>query len=522
MHSAVFCAFMPIALALLLLVGAPDDVEKLAQTVQRNAKLPYEQREREKAIRSLGRIGSPAGTKVLIGLLDDAFAHQQDGAVSALIALKRRSPAERAASLTVLTKALTSSRNPTVRRHLATALGRIGDPRGVDALAAALAREKDERAARAQAVALGRIGGPEAIAALEKVAAGKSVARADAVRALGPANGRIEFVIRFAKDPHDAVRAAVVDALRTLGSESIPCDDPGELQGIALADSIGRLPNVALAAELARDLLSHDSWRVRAAGIQGVEARKDAALLPLLVTCMDRERGRLRHDAWRALRRLTGKDLPLDVAQWKALGELRIAQDPAPDDGAGPKETKSAVYFGLPVVSDRIAFVFDVSGSMRDDGKMELARKSFAETAASLGPDQRYDLFVYRYLLDYPPRPRLERAFGKLVAGKTKKAQRWLNKQAAKGGGAIYDALMAALEDPDVDTLYLLSDGVPSYGTIKRDFRVLQEVRAKNRWRRVVIHTILLGSRGTDRKFMRALARDNGGVAMGSDGRPLR
>ncbi|MHC4731061.1 MAG: hypothetical protein ACYS6Z_10795, partial [Planctomycetota bacterium] len=131
-------------------------------------------------------------------------------------------------------------------------------------------------------------------------------------------------------------------------------------------------------------------------------------------------------------------------------------------------------------------------------------------------------LFVYRYYLEYPPRPRLERCFQKLTAGRAKKAAGWLRKQEAKGAGAIYDALVAALLDPEVDTIYLLSDGVPSFGTVKRDYRIHQEIRKRNRWRRVVIHTILLGTKGTDRKFMQRLASDSGGVAVDVTGRRLR
>ena len=78
------------------------------------------------------------------------------------------------------------------------------------------------------------------------------------------------------------------------------------------------------------------------------------------------------------------------------------------------------------------------------------------------------------------------------------------------------------MDDDEVDTIYLLSDGVPSYGTVARDFRVLQEVRRHNRWRRVVIHTILLGTKGTDRKFMASLAGATGGRAVDADGRSLR
>jgi hypothetical protein len=158
-----------------------------------------------------------------------------------------------------------------------------------------------------------------------------------------------------------------------------------------------------------------------------------------------------------------------------------------------------------------------LADSLVDDTELARAREQFG--AIEFSKEQRFDLFVYRYLLDYPPRPKLERAFGKLTAGKD--GAPWLRKLQAKGGGAIFEGLLAAIRDPEVDTICLLSDGVPSYGTVSRDYRVLQEVRRANRWRRVATHTILLGSKGTDKKFMRSLARQNGGIAVGADGQPL-
>jgi hypothetical protein len=252
--------------------------------------------------------------------------------------------------------------------------------------------------------------------------------------------------------------------------------------------------------------------------VAGVERLRDPTLVGDLVELMAGEPGRLRHDAWAALRRLTGKDIPPDPEQWRAI--LPVASLAAEEIDAADPETTSA-YYGLPVYSRRIAFVFDVSGSMRDDGKIESAREQFAATVKRLAPEQRYDLFVHRYLLEYPPRPRLERAFGRLTAGRARKSTAWLGRQEAKGAGALYDALLAAMLDGEVDTIYLLSDGVPSFGTIKRDYRILQEIRRRNRWRRVVIHTILLGSKGTDREFMAQLAGEHGGTAVDAQGRRL-
>ena len=61
--------------------------------------------------------------------------------------------------------------------------------------------------------------------------------------------------------------------------------------------------------------------------------------------------------------------------------------------------------------------------------KIERARTQFRRAADQLAKDQRYDLFVYRYLMKYPPRPKLERCFGRLRGGKrVKAAAAWLRK----------------------------------------------------------------------------------------------
>jgi HEAT repeat protein len=508
---------------LLVLLGAPDSVSDLRAVLRKHEKDPYEQFERARAIRSLGRIGTIESTQALEGCLEDPFAHIRDEAVSGLIQLKRVDASPRAKSIEMLGDYLRRRRNPETRRHLATALGLIGDRAAVPALLKALKREKDETTTQAIVTALVRLKDERCVGELATKARVSKSARAACVRGLGHFAGGGETVLAYQDDPSDAVRAALIDALVQRRRPILPdleLDDRlGPLAGMALADALPRHRDSALARRRAAFLLRHPSWRVRAAAVDGVTALRDPTLLGDLVDLLAGT-GRLRHDAWVALRNLTGRAIPPDPEQWRAI--LPFAELPVKvDDGVSP-ETTTTAYFGLPVYSERIAFVFDVSGSMRDDRKIELSRERFADTVKALEAEQRYDLFVYRYLLDYPPRPKLERAFGKLVSGKAETAIRWLDRQEAKGGGAIFDALVAAMDDEEVDTIYLLSDGVPSYGTVARDFRVLQEVRRHNRWRRVVIHTILLGTKGTDRKFMAALAGATGGRAVDADGRSLR
>ncbi len=511
---------------LLLFLCAPS-VSDYAETLKKNAKLPYEQRERERAIRGLAKLGTVEATRVLVSLLDDPFAHLQDEAVSALITLKRAPADRRRAALAYLGKALAKSKPP-VRVHLATALGLIGDQDATPALIAVLQKTKDPAAVAAIAQALARLGDERAPPALTTAARKLAHARGALLRALGTFPDGVAAVVAYQNDtgPNntDSVRAAIVATLARAKQPIWPTlavtTTTGEQTAIELSLSLEQHQDAARARERAAALVTHPSWRVRAAAIAGIEARRDVTLLGLLVDRLEQEPGRLRADAWNALRRLTKKDLPPDAASWRAV--LPMDTWPGGDEAqATDLPKRSVAYFGLPVFSKRIAFVFDVSGSMRDDGKMERARTEFGKAVGALEKDQRYDLIAYRYLLKFPPRPKLERCFGKLVTGKSRAAKRWLQKQEAKGGGAIYDSLLAALDDPDIDTIYLLSDGVPSYGTVKRDWRVRQEIARRNRMRRVVIHTILLGRKGTDIAFMKRLAAENGGISVDQDGRRL-
>lgn len=60
----------------------------------------------------------------------------------------------------------------------------------------------------------------------------------------------------------------------------------------------------------------------------------------------------------------------------------------------------------------------------------------------------------------------------------------------------------------------LLSDGVPSMGTYDRGFRLLDEFVRANRFRRVAVDTVLVGTKGADREFMADLADATGGRFM--------
>jgi len=149
---------------------------------------------------------------------------------------ERQPPAESGPALEVLAAAL---RKAPLRRHVATALGLVGDPAAVPALARALEREKDAGNVEALAVALSRLKERDALAARARAS---PVGRAACLHALNHLDGGPEIVVEgFAQDSDDDVRAAVVDACR-LDNLPLPAyEEAGERAGIMkdLADLTG-------------------------------------------------------------------------------------------------------------------------------------------------------------------------------------------------------------------------------------------------------------------------------------------
>ena len=99
------------------------------------------------------------------------------------------------------------------------------------------------------------------------------------------------------------------------------------------------------------------------------------------------------------------------------------------------------------------------------------------------------------------------------------------------GGTNIHDALergfdyathgaQAALDGKGIDTVFLLSDGVPTVGQLIETREILKKFKEKNRLSKLVIHTVYVGLNTTvdDRRgniFMKALADQNGGEFKG-------
>jgi hypothetical protein len=75
-------------------------------------------------------------------------------------------------------------------------------------------------------------------------------------------------------------------------------------------------------------------------------------------------------------------------------------------------------------------------------------------------------------------------------------------------GTNVFDTLEFVLKDKRINTIYLLTDGVPTRGRIVDPQGILAEIQTQNRARGVRIHCIGFGE---DSPFLKELAEQNGG-----------
>lgn len=417
--------------------------------------------------------------------------------------------------------------HPRVRLRAAAAL-READPAALEHLARAGLRHPSPLIRRETCAILGAsVHAPALPALLERLADPDPAVRGAAAAALAAfpdpqAARRLEEAFRRERDW----------PLRAFGLESLARMDPDRAAALLEDAARDRHPHVRLVAaetagrrgpaDLLVRLLADPDWCVRSAAAQAAADRADPALTGPLIDRLARETGRLRADVACALRRLTGKDLGFDPGPWKAWWEARRDASWPP----APTRESQVHFFHVPILSDRLIFLIDLSGSMREPSpqggtKLDVARKGLLETLRPLSPSTRFGIVGLgcdeegRYLepekKTWQGRPVLLPAVPAVKAD----AERWIGALEARGWTNLYDGIARAFEAPDVDTIYLYSDGGASKGTFVAASEILSQVAALNRFRRIVLHTVEVpGDRilPDNRRLLRHLAERSGGT----------
>ena len=383
-----------------------------------------------------------------------------------------------------------------------------------------------------------------------------------------PSKAASEALFALAKDRDDAVRRGAVRLLAARGDTRVralldkwiaggPLErrldalealatlrkDPGfESELLALAGDGPtdlRILAIRLAARrgaksfapLIPELLGHGDWRVVSAGIELARRVREASSVPLLIKLVARAKGRTLAETKQALKGLTRLfyERPADWTRWWARDgasfelppaapedEVAKAPDTGPEGGDNARGGKAdarnagttASFYGIPVESRRVAFCLDVSGSMGElagtgISRLSIAKQSLIRALERMPKGTRvhvifFDSEVHRY----------KKRLTSLDPKKMDKLVDFVRAQKPLGETNLWGAIDAALEDRNVDTIYVLSDGEPSVGEIVDVREFGDELLRLNRRRSVLFHCVAIGE---DSALLRRLSTASGG-----------
>lgn len=242
---------------------------------------------------------------------------------------------------------------------------------------------------------------------------------------------------------------------------------------------------------------THADRAVRASTVAALAAHPDAERLGVLVEMFAAEKNaRLAWTIDGHLERLSGLAGGGKAEFWKGwLTKLGpdwkpITGEPRASAPAG--DTVAPKLGGMPILSGNVAILVDLSGStwteradgttvkQRLDRELETALRALPETA-------RFN--VIPYTADPIP---WEKRIQPATPANVGKALKSFTLCKASGKGNFWDAAMLALEDPDVDTILVLTDGAPTGGRRWNIDLMSARFVEKNRFRRVVLDAVLV------------------------------
>ncbi len=452
---------------------------------------------RKGAVEALAKLDKPEAWELVVRALEDPQGEVSDTAQLELRGLRDPDVIE-----SLYKKEGLQSRDPWVRLRAAEALGRI--PAEVDgrALAKQLLQKDPlvrrhllwsiERQARG-----GNLGGE-----LDKVtAAVEKVARRDKD---GRAAGRAWLAL--AELDAERCRAAIGDAFAH--------DDPA-VRSAALA----LVPRLDLPEGLAVEAAADPSRPVRARAIEVLAELGTVGACRALVDRLEAE-----HEqrlSWRIvdqLRELSGLKHRRDARPWRAWAD-RLEEGWTPVR-AGPvraDEERTLSFVGLPILSERLCLLIDLSGSMwkeRDEGKTrkDLVNERMREFLERLPETTEFNVIAYTR----EPIP-WQRKLTPAKPTAIQKALRWFEERDEHGTGNFWDAFLLALEDPRVDTVVMLGDGEPTGGR-RFHFELLPDLLdEENLGRHVVVDSIVVGAGRRTEAVWEEIAERTGGRSIAVD-----
>jgi len=517
--------------------------------------------DRLKAINKLKAVNSKEAAIMLTALFDDEEAPIRESALMALGSFTDRNVVDY-----LVTTALINPQSKQQRFYTAWALGIIKDETVLPHLIKALNNEADEEALSRIIRSIGNLpNNTQAEDSLIKRLSDSSLTvRVSAIESLGLMGSAKSYtsILKWAYAPNPTVRVAALEAIARIKPqestgylESALKDLLPEVRITALETLMKHKADRALTLKSASDLLRDKNPAVRTTAVQSLRELRERDGLRALVDRLPDASWRLRYDIITALKDLTGQDFGFDAkawfnwyqankekieimpkvdrreAPWRSSARSGNPTDPSANKQSPLSGETIPTFFDIPVPGRDVVFIIDFSRSMKNEAeddddkkerKVDIAIKELEETLERFSPEVKFNIIVLSTEAARYNKRKASRIMLQATGENKKAAMKFVNslwdrlEDIKRGRGDHYDALIEALSEPEVDTVFLLSDGRPTYGTYINNDNIIENIAGFNRFRKVVIHTIMTGNKGTkkDRELMEKLAEDSNGICI--------
>ncbi|MFA5795341.1 MAG: HEAT repeat domain-containing protein [Candidatus Brocadiia bacterium] len=485
------------------------------------------------AIKNLGKFNNKDAAVILGGLLDDGEAPIREGAVMALGAMTDKASIEWLAAVP-----LANPKSPRMRLHAAWALSLIKDPSTLVNLINSI-NDPDDAVQVKVIEAIGCLpdNSDAADYLIKKLSVPVPEVRAAAALCLGrmKAQSGLPVLLKKVNDPHWTVKAAVLEALTQISPEEA---FPYLLSGlkstqpqirIAALESLAQIPvDKGTILKTVAELFSDKVPAVRATAIRVSRKSHDCKYIPYLIDRLKDAQWQLRYDIIAALSDITGASDKYSITGWMSWYEAnkdRIESlAGAPLFEVNPDET-IPTFFTIPVMGRNIIFVIDFSGSMKNESggkdsstKADIALKELEAALSKLNSTACFNIII---MSTEATRMNKRRTGSVMLAATDANKKLGIDfarsiwdrlEDIRRGRGDLYDAVTEAMKEPDVDTIFILSDGKPTYGTYIVDENIIANLEKQNRFRKITMNTVMIGEKGNNPELMRKIADVTGGV----------
>jgi hypothetical protein len=388
-----------------------------------------------------------------------------------------------------------------------------------------------------------------ALLARARAGGAEDAMRAAALRSLGQHHDELAHatLVDVLGEPEPQLRLAAAEGLRRQAAPQSVAplvaalrSERDERVRIALANALRDVLDSAEAAvpiRVVRDAasavleaLGAGGWRSRLALLELLQRWRMAATVPVLIDLLaacdapaaqrddEAVSGTLRARVHELLIDLTGARFPIDRPdQWRefwkgAAGGFRAAARVA---DAGATHTVSQGFFGIDVRGLRVVFVIDVSLSMAepyptrtaagDDrralSKLAVAKTELLNAIGSLPAEASFNIVLFAGgVTRWKDGP-----VAATVANRNAAAQ-YVRGFGVQSATDIWGGMQSALRlqslvygdryESNVDEVFLLSDGWPTAGDLLNPAQILATIDDTNRFSRVRINTVYLGTIG--------------------------